>query len=113
MKRSVRRGVQSTSWEPAGFVSVDKGRNKVRGVDLALINEALRAIIDGHATINGKAPGNRKERFIVIASYFKTAKTSFNMLFDGPIDVKSDYTVAIKYKDEPFTYKFPETETLQ
>ncbi len=83
-------------------------KNKVRGVDLALINEAIIAILDGQATINGKAPVSRSETFIVIASYFKTAKTSLNMFYDGAVNVERNYTVAIKYKDQPFTYKYPE-----
>ena len=84
-------------------------KNKVRGIDLALINEAIIAILDGQATINGKAPVSRSETFIVIASYFKTAKTSLNMFYDGFVaNVQDNYTVAIKYKDQPFTYKFPE-----
>jgi hypothetical protein len=83
-------------------------KNKVRGIDLALINEAIIAILDGQATINGKAPVSRSETFIVIASYFKTAKTSLNMFYDGAVNVQHNYTVAIKYKDQPFTYKYPE-----
>lgn len=83
-------------------------RNTVRGVDLALINEAITAITDGHATINEHKPDTREERYVVIASYFKTARTNLNMFFEGPENIQNNYTVAIKYKDQPFTYKFPE-----
>jgi hypothetical protein len=85
-----------------------KTRNTVRGVDLALINEAITAIADGHATINGKAPDTREKRFIVIATYFKTARTPLNMFFDGALNVTQNYTVAFKFKEQPFTVKFPE-----
>ncbi|MGP8214377.1 MAG: hypothetical protein ACLQQ4_02310 [Bacteroidia bacterium] len=85
-----------------------KVRNTVRGVDLALINEAVTAIVDGHATINGKTPGNRAERYIVIATYFKTARTQSNMFFDGALNVQQNYTVTFKYKDQPYCIKFPE-----
>lgn len=86
----------------------NKAGSKVRGVDLALINEALRAISEGAAKINGKSPVTRKERFIVIASYFKTARTKFNMPFDGAVDVKDNSTVSIRYKEQQFSYSFPE-----
>lgn len=86
-----------------------KTRNTVRGVDLTLINEAVTAIAEGHATINGKAPSTRAERFIIIASYFKTARTPLNMFFDGALNVQSKYTVAFKFKDQPITIKFPES----
>ena len=86
----------------------NKGGSKVRGVDLALINQALRAISEGTATINGKSPATRAERFIVIASYFKTAKTKLNMPFDGTTDVKHNHTVSIKYNEQTFSYSFPE-----
>ena len=33
-----------------------KVRNTVRGVDIALVNEATTAISEGRATINGKRP---------------------------------------------------------
>jgi hypothetical protein len=85
-----------------------KAGSKVRGVDLALINDALRAISDGNATINGKAPHTREERFIVIASYFKTVKTRLNMSFNGAVNVKNNCTVAIKHNDQSFICKFPE-----
>jgi hypothetical protein len=85
-----------------------KVKNTVRGVDLALINEAIAAIADGHATINGKTPKSRIERFIVIASYFKTARTPLHMFFEGAENIQEDFTVNIKYKEKPFTYKFPE-----
>ncbi len=84
-----------------------KTRNTVRGVDLTLINEAITAIFEGHATINGKKPATRAERFIVIASYFKTARTPLNMFFDGAMNVTGTYTVAFKFKDQPVTVKFP------
>jgi hypothetical protein len=87
-----------------------KVRNTVRGVDLALINEAITAITDGHATINGKVPLTREERFIVIASYFKTARTPLNMFFDGAENIQNKYTVSIKYKEKPFIYTFPDTQ---
>ncbi|HWY98098.1 MAG TPA: hypothetical protein VNY36_03335 [Bacteroidia bacterium] len=83
-------------------------KNTVRGVDLALINEAITAIADGHATINGKAPDTREKRFIVIATYFKTARTPLNMFFDGALNVQQNYTVAFKYKEQPVVVKFPE-----
>jgi hypothetical protein len=85
-----------------------KVRNTVRGVDLVLINEAISAISEGHATINGKAPNTRAERYIVIASYFKTARNNLNMFFEGAENIENTYTVAIKYKDQPYTYNFPE-----
>jgi hypothetical protein len=84
-----------------------KTRNTVRGVDLTLINEAITAITEGHATINGKMPDTREKRFIVIASYFKTARTPLNMFFDGALNVQNNYTVAFKFKDQPVTVKFP------
>ena len=86
----------------------DKTGSKVRGVDLALINDALRAISEGTAKINGKSPSTRKERFIVIASYFKTAKTKFNIPFDGAKNVKEKLTVSIKFNEQIFSYSFPE-----
>ncbi len=86
----------------------NKVRNTVRGVDLALINEAITAILEGHATINGKAPATRVERFIVIASYFKTARTSLNMFFDGATNIQNNYKVVFKFKDQTHTIKFPE-----
>lgn len=86
----------------------NKAGSKVRGGDLALINEALRAISEGAARINGKSPATRGERFIVIASYFKTARTKFNIPFDGIADVKDNSTVSIKYKEQLFSYSFPE-----
>ncbi len=84
-----------------------KTRNTVRGVDMTLINEAITAIVEGHATINGKAPDTRIERFIVIASYFKTARTTINMFFDGVLNVQHNYTVTFKLKDQSHTIKFP------
>lgn len=87
----------------------NKSGSKVRGVDLALINQALRAINEGAATINGKAPANRAERFIVIASYFKTARTPANIPFDGTVGVKLNSTISIRHNDQVFSYKFPET----
>lgn len=83
-------------------------KNTVRGVDLALINEAITAILEGNATINGIAPTTRHERFIVIASYFKTARTSLNMFFNDVLNAEHDYVVAFNYKDKPYTIKFPE-----
>ncbi|MGP8213957.1 MAG: hypothetical protein ACLQQ4_00195 [Bacteroidia bacterium] len=88
-----------------------KTRNTVRGVDLTLINEAVTAIAEGHATINGKAPVNRAERFIIIASYFKTARTSLNMFFDGAVNVQDKCTVVFKYKEQPFTLSLPENHS--
>jgi hypothetical protein len=85
-----------------------KIRNTVRGVDLALINEAITVISEGNATINGKAPDTRTERYIVIASYFKTARTSLNMFFDGALNVEHNYIVEFKYKYQPYIIKFPE-----
>jgi hypothetical protein len=85
-----------------------KTRNTVRGVDLALINEAINAITDGHATINGKKPRTRVESFILIASYFKTAKTPLHMLFDGALNVQDNYTVAFKCKEQSHIIKFPQ-----
>jgi hypothetical protein len=85
-----------------------KTRNTVRGVDLTLINEAISLILEGTVTINGKAPKTRVERYIIIGSYFKKAKTLNNMFFDGPVDIKDKYTVAFNYKEEPVVIKFPE-----
>ena len=85
-----------------------KVKNTVRGVDLTLINEAITAIADGHATINGKTPKSRIERYIVIASYFKTARTPLHMFFEGAENITDKYTVAIKYKEQPYTFQFPE-----
>jgi hypothetical protein len=85
-----------------------KTKNNVRGIDLALINEAISAISDGNATINGKAPDTRIERYIVISSYFITARTPLHMFFEGPGDIQDKCTVAIKYREKPFTYTFPE-----
>jgi hypothetical protein len=84
-----------------------KIRNTVRGVDLVLINEAITAISEGTATINGKSPNSRIERYIVIASYFITARTPLHMFFEGAENVLDKCTVAIKYKEQPFTYTFP------
>jgi hypothetical protein len=75
-------------------------RNSVRGIDMMLINEALTAISEGNAKINGKKPINRIERFIVIASYFKTARTSLNMLFDGTENIEDNYTINFKCTDQ-------------
>lgn len=86
-----------------------KTRNTVRGVDMALINEAITAIVEGNATINGKVPTTRAERYVVIASYFKTARTSLNMFFEGILErVEHNYTVTFKIKDQSFTLRFPE-----
>ena len=86
-----------------------KIRNTVRGVDLALINEAITVISEGNAIINGKAPNTRVETYIVIASYFKTARTPLHMFFDGALNVEDNYLVELKYKYQPYTIKFPET----
>ena len=86
-----------------------KVRNTVRGVDLMLINEAIAAISDGHCTINGKAPKSREERYVAIASYFKTARTPLHMFFEGAENILNTYIVAFKYKDQAVIYKFPET----
>jgi hypothetical protein len=85
-----------------------KVRNTVRGVDLALINEAILAISAGHVTINGKAPKTRAEMYVLIASYFTTARTNLHMYFNGAENVMENYTVVIKHKDQPITIKFPE-----
>lgn len=85
----------------------NKGGAKVRGVDLTLINDALRAISEGNAQINGKAPATRSERFIVISAYFNTARTRFNIPFDGVSSVKENCTVSIKYQDQLVSQKFP------
>jgi hypothetical protein len=77
-----------------------KIRNSVRGVDLMLINEALAAISEGNAKINGKKPITRVERFIIIASYFKTARTSLNMFFDGTLNIEDKYVVDFKCTDQ-------------
>lgn len=84
-----------------------KVRNTVRGVDLMLINEAITAISDGHCTINGKAPKSREERYIAIASYFKTARTPLHMFFEGAENVLEPYIVAFKYKEQNITCNFP------
>jgi hypothetical protein len=84
-----------------------KVRNTMRGVDLALINEAITAIVDGNAKINGKKPDTRAERFIVISSYFKTAKTLMNTPFDTLSQIEHNYSVTINYKDKLHTYAFP------
>jgi len=86
----------------------NKAGTRVRGVDLALINEAIRAILDGTAKINGKLPASRTERYIVIAAYFKTARTKFNMPFDGTADIKHNFTVSIRYNDQVYSYTYPE-----
>ncbi|HTA84236.1 MAG TPA: hypothetical protein VK783_14925 [Bacteroidia bacterium] len=86
-----------------------KTRNTIREINLNLINEAIAAITNGDAKINGKSPKTHTERHIVVASYFKTAKISMNMFFDGVVNVKDD-TVMFKFKDQPFTIKFPEIE---
>ncbi len=85
-----------------------KIKNTVRGVDLALINEAIAVISEGNATINGKAPDSRMERYIVIASYFKTARTPLNMFFEGALNVEHNYIVTFKCKDKVHTLNFPE-----
>jgi len=88
-----------------------KTKNTVRGVDLALINEAIVAIGDGNATINNKAPKTREERFIVIATYFKSKRTLVNMFFEESVNVPRNNTVELKYNDQSFTFK-SEEETL-
>jgi len=85
-----------------------KARNTVRGVDMTLINEAINAIVEGNATYNGKKPSNRVERYIVIASYFKTARTPLNMFFDGAVNVEKNCTVTFKHKDQSYSIKLPE-----
>lgn len=85
-----------------------KIRNTVRGVDLVLINEAILAISAGHATINGKAPKTRVEMYILIASYFTTARTNLHMYFNGAENIKENYTVVVNHKDRPLTIKFPQ-----
>ncbi|HTB07088.1 MAG TPA: hypothetical protein VK806_09070 [Bacteroidia bacterium] len=86
-----------------------KARNTIRGTDLTLINEALAAISDGTATFNGKAPKTRFERYVVIGTYFKTARTPLNMFFDGPVNVQDKCTIAFNFKEQPVVVKFPET----
>jgi len=85
-----------------------KVRNTVRGIDLVLINEAIIETSAGRATINGKKPKSRVEMYVLIASYFKTARTNLNMFFEGAENVKEEYSVVIKYKDQPVTITFPE-----
>jgi|GEM_PF-964969 len=88
-----------------------KVRNTVRGVDLALINKAITAINDKTATINGAAPENRHERFIVIASHFKALRTPLNMFFDEVLNAEHDYTVAFTHEDKPYVIEL--TQTVQ
>lgn len=75
-----------------------KVKNSVRGVDLALINEAIVAISAGHATINGKKPKSRLEMYVLIASYFKSVRTPLHMYFSEADHVADDYAVIIKEK---------------
>ena len=84
-------------------------RNTVRGVDLALINEAIVAISAGHATINGKAPKSRAEMYILIASYFTTARTNLHMYFNGAENITENYTIVVNHKGQPVTIKFPKS----
>jgi hypothetical protein len=81
---------------------------RVRGIDIELINEALRAIDEGTAKINGKTPKTRIERFIVISSYFQIAKTKSYMSYDGVLDDKHNCTVSIKHNDQAYSFAFPE-----
>jgi hypothetical protein len=81
-------------------------KSKVRGVDIALINEAIAAVQGGHATINDQAPDTREKRFIVIVSYFKKARTNYHIAIDDAAIAEHNDTVEIKYK-EPDTYKSP------
>ncbi len=107
-----RPNITSSANQPARKEFLDdlpkKIRNTVRGVDLALINEALSVISEGNATINGKAPETRLERYIVIASYFKTARTPLHMFFDGALNVEKKNTVVLKFKDQFHNIQFPE-----
>lgn len=84
-----------------------KIKNMIRGVDLALINEAIVEISAGRATINGKKPKSRTEMYILIASYFTTVRTPLHMHFEGAKNVLDNYTVVIKYKNQPVTIMFP------
>lgn len=90
-----------------------KLKSKIRGVDLALINGGIAAILDGQAKINGKVPLTRKERFIVILSYFKTVRTNLNLVFN--IDIEPHYKVEIKHYEQPkknsFIRKFAEKKS--
>jgi len=85
----------------------NKAGTRVRGVDIELINEALRAIEEGTAKINGKTPKTRIERFIVISSYFQIAKTKSYMSYDGILDNKHNCTVSIKHNDQAYSFAFP------
>jgi len=73
-----------------------------------LINEAIIAILEGRTAINGKSPATRAERFIIIASYFKTARTSLNMFFDGKLNIQHICNVEFTYKEKPYTIHYPE-----
>ncbi|HTA81359.1 MAG TPA: hypothetical protein VK783_00365 [Bacteroidia bacterium] len=86
-----------------------KLRNSVRGIDLALINEAIASIAEGNATINGKKPATRVERFIVITSYFNTARAPLqNIELDSVINnVNTKHSVAITWKNQSYTVNFP------
>jgi hypothetical protein len=86
-----------------------KVRNTVRGVDLALINKAITAIMDGQVTINGTAPDSRHERFIVIASYFKALRTPLNMFFTDELHPEKNYTIAFSHEDKPYTIEISQT----
>lgn len=85
-----------------------KVKNTVRGVDLILINEAIAAISAGRVTINGKKPKSRPEMYILIASYFKTVRTSLHMNFDEAEHVADNYTVIIKDKAQPIVIALSE-----
>jgi hypothetical protein len=87
----------------------NKGGSRVRGTDIALINQALRAIEEGTATINGKTPNTRIQRFIVIASYFKAVGLKSHMSFDGTVHVKDNCTVSLRHNEQQFSFSFPES----
>lgn len=89
-----------------------KVKNTVRGVDLALINEAIVAISAGHATINGKKPKSREEMYVLIASYFKSFRTPLHMFFDEAEHVADNYSIFIKDKERTATGKLSEKPSV-
>lgn len=80
-------------------------KGKMRGSDLILINKAIAAILNGQTTINGKQPTTREDRFAVIVTYFKTAKTQQNISIDMPLLADLSKAVAIKMIDQPAAKK--------
>jgi hypothetical protein len=87
-----------------------KVKNTVRGVDLILINEAIAAISAGRVTINGKKPKSRSEMYVLIASYFKSLRTSLHMYFDE--DMSDRYTITIKDKEQPISIALSEKHAV-